>query len=161
MTANHGVDDPRLMAVASSISAGTPVSWDQTPDEDPETTAVIDELRVIEGLSRLSEPVPLTWGQFEIRGEIGRGSYGTVYHAFDPQLNIEIALKVIRPRAIDVAFDAARALNEARFLAQINHPNVVRVLGGSRGPGRRRIDGAGEGADPQRSRQVPGPLQCR
>jgi serine/threonine protein kinase len=132
MTANRAIDDRRLLSLASSISEGTPVNWDPAPDDDPETTAIIDELRVIDGLSRLSDPVPRTWGAFEIRGEIGRGSYGTVYRAFDPQLDLEIALKVIRPRGLDVSFDAARALNEARLLAQINHPNVVRVYSAER-----------------------------
>ena len=88
---------------------------------------MIDELRMIESLARLSDPMPGQWGAFAIRGEIGRGSYGTVYRALDPQLDIEVALKVIRPRPLEVAVDPSQALTEARLLAQINHPNVVRV----------------------------------
>ena len=115
------------MSMAAAISDGIPVNWAQAADTDPETTTVIDELRMIESLARLSDPMPGQWGAFVIRGEIGRGSYGTVYRALDPQLDIEVALKVIRPRPLDVAVDPSHALKEARLLAQINHPHVVRV----------------------------------
>ncbi len=82
---------------------------------------------MIETLARLSDPMPGQWGAFVIRGEIGHGSYGTVYRAHDRQLDIEVALKVIRPHALDVGIDPSHALREARLLAQINHPHVVRV----------------------------------
>ena len=55
------------------------------------------------------------------------GVYGTVYRAFDPNLNLEVALKVIRPRGASPLLDVSHTLNEARLLAQVNHPNVVRV----------------------------------
>jgi hypothetical protein len=115
------------MSMAAAIADGVPVDWAQAPVTDPATTTVIDELRMIENLARLSDPMPGQWGAFAIRGEIGRGSYGTVYRAHDPQLDIEVALKVIRPRPMDAAFDASHALREARLLAQISHPHVVRV----------------------------------
>ena len=127
MSGKPGADHPELMSMAAAIADGVPVDWTQAPATDPETTSVIDELRMIENLARLSDPMPGQWGAFAIRGEIGRGSYGIVYRAFDPQLDLEVALKVIRPRPLDAAFDASHALREARLLAQINHPHVVRV----------------------------------
>ena len=127
MSGNHSADHPRLMSMAAAISDGMAINWAHTAGADPETTAVIDELRMIESLARLSDPMPGQWGAFVIHGEVGRGSYGTVYRALDPQLDIEVALKVIRPRPLEVAVDPSQALTEARLLAQINHPNVVRV----------------------------------
>lgn len=128
MKENETAEDSRLQAVAASISGGSPVNWSdlrERPDK-PEETAVMAELQLLEGLSRINEPMPVTWGPFTISGEIGRGSFGTVYRAVDPNLQLEVALKVIRhfPGA---AIDASRALSEARLLAQISHPNVVRV----------------------------------
>jgi eukaryotic-like serine/threonine-protein kinase len=128
MSANPLSEDPRLLSVAAAISEGAAIDWEHAvPDSDRETTEVLDELRVIDGVSRMSDPIPDSWGPFAITGEIGHGSYGTVYRAFDPNLNLEVALKVIRPRGKSPLIDVSHTLNEARLLAQVNHPNVVRV----------------------------------
>jgi eukaryotic-like serine/threonine-protein kinase len=128
MTERPHADDPRLLSAAEAISEGVPIDWQQVaPDADAETTSVLHELRVVEGVSRLNQPIPDAWGQFAIRGEIGHGSYGIVYRAFDANLHLEVALKVIRPRTQSPFVDGSRGLNEARLLAQVNHPNVVRV----------------------------------
>jgi serine/threonine protein kinase len=128
MTGHSAADDPQLLAVASSIADGVAVDWSKaTIDPDNATTAVLDELRALEGVSRRSQAVPDRWGPFAIRGEIGHGSYGTVYRAHDGNLNVDVALKVIRPRAGGPS-GGDRALNEARLLAQVNHPNVIRVF---------------------------------
>jgi hypothetical protein len=120
--------EDRLFLAASAIARGEPVDWTQLPTTaDPETTTVVAQLRALEGLSRLSEPVPSSWGPFTILDEIGHGSFGTVYRALDQNLNLEVALKVVRPRDPVTRNELARALNEARLLAQITHPNVVRV----------------------------------
>ena len=126
---DKSAEDSRLLLVAASISSGTPVDWNQVQQwpTDQDQQAVIAELRVLQDLSRIADPSPATWGPFLIRGEIGHGSFGTVYRAYDPNLQLEVALKVIRARIPDASIDAPRALTEARLLAQINHPNVVRV----------------------------------
>lgn len=128
MTAPRPVEDARLLAVASAIANGAPVDWTRSREgTDAATTAVLDELHRLEGLARMNDPVPDTWGPFTITGELGHGTYGTVYRAVDPTLDLEIALKVMRPRTAGPAIDPRRALKEARLLAQVNHPEVVRV----------------------------------
>lgn len=131
MTASPDAEDPRLLSVASTIARGHPVDWSTVPT-DPETTTILEELRQIEGVCQASSPVPDAWGPFEITGELGHGSYGTVYSAMDHDLGLEIALKVIRPGRDGEDHDIRRALNEARLLAQINHANVVRVYSAER-----------------------------
>jgi eukaryotic-like serine/threonine-protein kinase len=128
MKENGSAEDSPLLSIAESICDGTPVNWSEVHESvaNGEQTAVMAELRLLEDLSRITEPLPLTWGPFAISDEIGRGSFGTVYRAFDANLDLEVALKVIR-RVPGAPIDAARALTEARLLAQINHPNVVRV----------------------------------
>src|SRR5215213_3872824 len=148
MTANQSADHSRLMAMAAAISDGTPINWAETTDTDPETTSVIGELRMIEHLARLSDPMPGQWGPFVIRGEIGRGSYGTVYRALDRQLDIEVALKVIRPRALEVAIDPSHALTEARLLRRMRRARS------------RHRHGAGEGPNAARSGARAGAVQC-
>lgn len=133
MNARPSADPPQLLAVASSIADGKPVDWDHVaagPDE--ETTAVLHELRALEAVSRVSQAAPKTWGSFTILGQIGHGAYGTVYRALDINLNLEIALKVICPRGLIPALNVDRALSEPRMLAQVTHPNVVRVFGAER-----------------------------
>jgi serine/threonine-protein kinase len=69
---------------------------------------------------------PRTWGEFRLLGELGRGGFGRVYHAWDPTLTRDIALKVVR---LPDASQAAAALREGRMLARVRHRNVVTVYG--------------------------------
>jgi serine/threonine-protein kinase len=57
--------------------------------------------------------------------------FGTVYRAVDSTLQIEVALKIIRPRP-GVPFNYDRAIQEARRLARVQHPAVVRVYAAER-----------------------------
>ena len=67
------------------------------------------------------------WGELVLLEEIGRGSFGTVYRAHDPQLDRAVALKLLPSSGDDQL--ASRLLNEARTLARVRHPNVVTVYG--------------------------------
>jgi TolB-like protein/tetratricopeptide (TPR) repeat protein len=68
-------------------------------------------------------PIP-AWGRLQLRERLGEGSFGEVYRAFDPQLEREVAVKLLhvgKPKAM------SRVLAEARALARVRHPNVVVV----------------------------------
>ena len=67
-----------------------------------------------------------TWGDFRLISELGRGGFGRVYHAWDPTLTRDIALKIVR---LPDATAAATALHEGRMLARVRHRNVVTVYG--------------------------------
>ena len=66
-------------------------------------------------------------GRFEIRQELGQGAESTVYLAWDPQLQREVAIKTLhlgearRP-------EHARLLTEARTVSRLRHPNIVPVF---------------------------------
>jgi serine/threonine protein kinase len=126
---NGNAEDPVLLSVAESISEGRPVDWNQLTQSitDPEQSAIADELRMLEGFSRLNAEAPLSWGPFTVISEIGRGSFGTVYRAIDPNLQLEVALKVIKSDNPDAPIDMARALDEGRHLAKVRNSHVVRV----------------------------------
>lgn len=67
-------------------------------------------------------------GRFEIRRELGHGGFGTVYLAYDPQLERDVALKVPHARVyadpdLQVRFD-----REARMAAGLDHPHIVPVF---------------------------------
>jgi serine/threonine protein kinase len=130
MTAN--ADDP-LLAAAARICDGMPVDWRRVLESlaNPDLETIAHELESIEQLARVSWVPPSAWGRFSIVGELGRGVFGTVYRAVDSTLQIEVALKIIRPRP-GVPFNYDRALQEARRLARISHPAVVRIFAAER-----------------------------
>ena len=72
-----------------------------------------------------------SFGRYVIQKRIGQGGMAVVYKAFDPELNRDVAIKIIRtgafpPDTLDRAF--LRFKREAKVLAQLNHANIVKVL---------------------------------
>ena len=66
-------------------------------------------------------------GHFNLIEEIAHGGMGTVFRAFDPTLNREVAIKVLRE---DLAHDPKFLndfLQEARSAAAISHPHIVQI----------------------------------
>ncbi len=66
-------------------------------------------------------------GHFNLLEEVGKGGMGSVYRAFDPTLNREVAIKVLRE---DLARDPKFVddfLQEARAAASISHPHIVQI----------------------------------
>jgi tRNA A-37 threonylcarbamoyl transferase component Bud32/tetratricopeptide (TPR) repeat protein len=61
-------------------------------------------------------------GRFEIKGTLGEGGAGTVYRAYDRQLQREVALKLLRHAA---GRDLYRFKREFRALADITHSGLV------------------------------------
>jgi len=126
-------DDP-LLSVAGKISNGVPVDWKELQDQiaTPDQAAVAEELRSLERYARVNEQVPVSWGRFQIIEQIGVGTFGVVYRAIEPTLQIEVALKITRPRHPELAGEQEKALEEARRLVKVKHPNVVRAFGAER-----------------------------
>src|SRR5689334_16089314 len=67
-------------------------------------------------------------GRYLVEREIGAGGMGmgVVVAARDPELQREVALKLVRPDIGDRAY-RSRLVREARAMAKLEHPNVVRV----------------------------------
>ncbi len=63
-------------------------------------------------------------GRYEIVRTLGRGGMGTVYLAYDPQLDRKVALKLLHPGGAS-APDAL--ISEAKALARLDDPHVVQV----------------------------------
>jgi serine/threonine protein kinase len=82
---------------------------------------------------------PDAWGRFKLLARVGYGGFGEVYRAWDPDLEREVALKLLLPSAsgnsqTDEEYNAM--LREARALASVRHPNIVPVYGIDRHDGR-------------------------
>jgi serine/threonine protein kinase len=68
-------------------------------------------------------------GLYEVTGLLGSGAMGNVYRARDPRLERDVAIKAL-PEGVASDPDAlARFEREARFLAQLNHPNIGTIYG--------------------------------
>src|SRR5262249_15951270 len=66
---------------------------------------------------------------YEIRAEIGRGGFATVYAAVDPRMGRDVALKVYHAGISDnVRSMHQRMLLEVRSLASVFHPALVRIF---------------------------------
>ncbi|MDF1662639.1 MAG: protein kinase [Planctomycetota bacterium] len=63
---------------------------------------------------------------YQILGEISRGGMGVVYRVRHPELNREMALKVILKPSSDPRL-AERFKREAQTLGQLRHPNILNV----------------------------------
>lgn len=67
-------------------------------------------------------------GRFELRRILGRGAQSVVWLAFDPRLEREVAIKLMK---VDKGADAAAVsqwLQEARSVSRLTHPNIVPVF---------------------------------
>jgi tRNA A-37 threonylcarbamoyl transferase component Bud32 len=67
-------------------------------------------------------------GKFEVLEQLGRGAFGTVYKARDPELQRLVAVKVPRAGSFATSAEEERFLREARAAAQLSHPGIVPVL---------------------------------
>ena len=67
--------------------------------------------------------------RYEIRGKIGQGGLGSVYRAFDRNLNREVAIKrILSADSEQQTEEAARQMTqETGALAALQHPNIVTI----------------------------------
>jgi eukaryotic-like serine/threonine-protein kinase len=66
-------------------------------------------------------------GRFRVGEMLGEGQHATVYRAYDPVLERDVALKVPRQGVIKSAKGLERFLGEAKALARLRHPQIVPV----------------------------------
>lgn len=71
--------------------------------------------------------LPSTIGRYEIKKLLGKGGFGRVYLAHDPQLQRQVALKVPRRKWLSSEKQLEAMLHEARAAARLKHPALVVV----------------------------------
>lgn len=144
-------DDDPLLPLAGRIADGASIDRVAearlaSADADPSVLQALLDIADIGAAHRAAErsyapaasgvaDVPAQWGHLAVLGEIGRGANAVVYRAHDPQLQIDVALKLSDPVTVDAA-QAPALLDEARLLARVRHPNVARVYGADHRQGR-------------------------
>jgi tRNA A-37 threonylcarbamoyl transferase component Bud32 len=108
----------------SSISGLYP-TLDLVPREAAESDHGNSTLRI----SSFLPPEPgAVLGKCELLSEIGRGASSIVYRAVHRSLGLEVVLKVLMQEHEDADSHRQLTINEARLLAHLNHPNILRVF---------------------------------
>jgi serine/threonine protein kinase/tetratricopeptide (TPR) repeat protein len=118
-------DVTTLQSDAATVLAPEPITAGRTPPPS-------DPARRTPGLSGgagLPEPGEAFGSRYHIIRELGVGGMGAVYQAWDAELGVAVALKLIRPDtdpavARDIELRFKRELLLAR---QVTHKNVVRI----------------------------------
>lgn len=74
--------------------------------------------------------VPFVFERYYLMDLCGIGGMSRVYRAFDPVMNINVAIKITDEEAFDAASVGERFTHEAELVAKINHPGIVKVYRG-------------------------------
>ncbi|MGH7260189.1 MAG: serine/threonine protein kinase [Nitrospiraceae bacterium] len=72
---------------------------------------------------------PQKIGRYEIRGTLGQGAMGVVYHGWDTRLEMEVAIKVLLadPKDPATSEELKRLVREVKISRALKHPNIVSV----------------------------------
>jgi len=137
-----------LAEIAAQIADGHLIDWaavEARADSDRDRE-VIKRLQSIERLTQAQtaltashpddDPVISSWGALTVIQRVGRGTFGDVYRAWDPRLDRQVALKILRRRELTTSGTDSAIIDEARMMALLRHPNVVTVYGAERIDGR-------------------------
>ena len=81
-------------------------------------------------LSRTSgaRPLPKSLGRYILKEKVGAGGMGTVWAAWDPVVERQVAVKVLHEAHLDGAQGTQRFLQERQVLAGLEHPHISRLL---------------------------------
>ena len=70
---------------------------------------------------------PKQIGRFEIKGKIGENERGTVFSAYDPQLQREVAVKLLKTQYLYTMTAERIFKEEAEKIRSLNHPAILPV----------------------------------
>ncbi len=116
-------DDLVSIPWPSEASLGAPAASPQ---------AAVPTVVLASSSSRPPDPSTATmltraFGRYVLRGELGHGGMGVVYRAWDPSLDREVALKVVKAGELAEPAQVERFDREARLAARLRHPGIVPV----------------------------------
>jgi hypothetical protein len=144
------LDQPELVQIADAILDGRPIDWPGVGSSKASQYA--DALRLIDDVGALHRSTAelvnstfgtgiatpsgfATWNGLTLLERIAEGAFGEVFRAWDPRLDREVALKLLR-RASGDALRQTSSIEEGRLLARIRQPHVVTVFGAEAADGR-------------------------
>jgi len=152
--ADTGRDDPdgdpleaedvpdALRPILDRLADGQPVDWSAPArgleSIEPPLLRALHQIATLDAARRAAEATaaaavdgtapPERWRHLIVLEPLGEGRFGSVSRAFDTVLQIDVALK-LSAASREQPLDASAILAEARLLAKVHHPNVVRIYG--------------------------------
>ena len=136
-----------LQALAEAVTDGSDPDWASAESVafDARERALIGHMRAVAQIGRVRATLdrrsstgarrsPLgpetrrLLGTAQDSEKVGRGRFGDVYRAWDPTLDRQVALKILRHR--DSSTDDV--VEEGRLMARVRHPNVITIYGAQR-----------------------------
>ena len=67
------------------------------------------------------------FSRYELREELGQGGMATVYHAYDPMFEREVALKILKRESLNDLQTRERFERETKIIARLEHAAIVPV----------------------------------
>lgn len=67
-------------------------------------------------------------GRYKLLGRIGQGSQAIVFRAYDPKLEREVAIKMLKYELSHKKRFLSRFEHEAKTIARLTHPNIVHIV---------------------------------
>src|SRR5947209_17347425 len=113
--------DPRTLPHIPAADADATVPPAVTP---PPTAG--PSLPALWALGQAPE-LPLAFGRYRLDKLLGQGGMGSVYLAFDTQMDRAVALKIPAFNGSEAAAARERFLREARAAGTLSHPNLCPV----------------------------------
>ncbi|TDR20565.1 serine/threonine-protein kinase [Marinicella litoralis] len=124
------------------LAMGEVVDWDTQDINSQAEASIVEQLKSIEAIQRVfatqkAEPTTVKqrteaklfeWGHLHVVEKLGEGAYGEVYRAFDPILNRDVALKLLKPDQL-ATFHSKLFIEEAQRIARVRNRHVLAIHG--------------------------------
>lgn len=134
---------PELLEELTRLRGGGDSRSDRSDSpQEPSVTATFDSVatrahrhsHTVGSTATPAQPLSRI-GHYEVSGLLGEGGFGYVYLAKDIDLERPVAIKVAKPGRSDSEAQPFSFLEEARRVALLNHPSIVKILDVSRDDG--------------------------
>jgi serine/threonine protein kinase len=117
--------DPDSNRVDSSSQTDSVEVGSGTPTDSPRSSATT-HAETRDWVQTWSRGSLGSLGRFQLRERLGDGGFGEVLRAYDPRLDRDVAIKVLKQRNPTERV-MERFFREARAVARLDHPNIVAV----------------------------------
>lgn len=123
-------DEDARFCARCAAALGVPL--DRLPSEAPPAPAA-DDLAAIEALAAGStagshgRALPVLGGRYRLVRCLGSGGFGAVYEAEEVDTGLRVAVKLLNHTALHDSRMRERFLQEARMIAELRSPHVVRL----------------------------------